>query len=145
MPVSDEQVWKRVGWGCLAIIVLPIVAFVVLVFINDYQIRREVEKESQERAQLDARYSAELERLDGIFERFFQKVSAEEREHYSLARDYFHTGEEACRGDIEERRFKFNELETGIRQMTELLDVMDKNLGMPPEKAKELVKDFRLF
>src|SRR5947209_7615099 len=126
MGKEEDKAVMRTGWGCISAVLLPFLAFFLYLFINDYQLRSKIEAEHRERQMLDSRYSEQLKLLDGIFDRVLKRCSVREEGQIVLARDYFHTCEEASNGGSDEyRRAKFEELQMGVKQMTELIEVLE--------------------
>ncbi len=84
--------------------------------------------------------------LDGLFDDVAKRCNEAERQQVLGAKDYFHISEEASRhGRDGYRRDKFEELQTGIRDMTVLVEILRTNTTMSPMAAKILIKDFRSF
>lgn len=130
------------GCGCLGIIVI----LFACIFINDCNIRNKIKKEFEERDKLELKYYDQLEMAGRLCDKIAERGDAEEREKLSGVKDFFHIKEEASHGGSDEyRRETFEDLQISIKELTELLDVLEKNPQMSPTQAKEMVKDFRCF
>jgi hypothetical protein len=147
MPQMAGQVQNESCWsGCLGIIGIPLGLILLIVGISEIRSERRLAKDLARKAHFEHRYTDELQRLDNVFDVVFQRCTPEEKEAIDQAREYFHTKEESCRGDRDnDRQFAFNELETGIAEISRVADILKANPQFGPFEAGKQVTPFYLW
>jgi len=84
--------------------------------------------------------------LDKTFDLIYEHCTLQEKEKLELARLYFYTKEESCRGDRDnDRQFAFNELETGITQANQVVEILKANPKTGPFEAARQISPFYLW
>jgi len=137
---------ERLGWGCIAVIGLPLVVLVGYVFISDWQIRREVAKEFEARKKLDLAFFNNVEAAFKLCDEIAERANPEERVALRDAKGWFEMVDGASReGPDFYRLEKFTAVTNAVRELTKLKMILSTNLSISPTEAKKLINEFRIF